>query len=194
VYVVPHPQGYARLTEEEQEMARKGDGINGKVDLEIRNSGGASYNSPRVVEISVRDTASGQAIVSIPLNADQLLAALAGTYHSRMPAWIVPADRRAVIGLKSQHKSVKVSHGSDVDEALDTLARNKRTDGDPFPSHINKGDVKPGTVVDAWLLDEMQHEGWTEWDIKRHNYGWGLHLTKYVDPSEVDPEPWERDL
>lgn len=167
---------------------------NSKVELEIRNGGGSGHNDPRVMSITVRDSASGQTIVHIPITADQFMAALAGTYHGRMPAWVVPPERRAIIGLKSQHKQVRLA-GIALREELDALAKTLAQPGDTLSgaSRIPRSAIPVGSYLDVWILNEMQPDGWTEAEFTRHNYGWALHLTKYVEPDSVPRKVWERD-
>lgn len=168
------------------------DSTNSTVDLEIRNSSSMTVNAPRTVEISVRDHASGQLIVSIPLTADQLLAALAGTHHGRMPAWVCPPELRDRIGLKSVHASHRLAEvmPKEVLKRFEQRATEFRKGKHDSPRFRNTEDVADAAVV-AWLTEFMAEGDWTEFSISMHNYGWGMHLTKYADPALVEPAPWE---
>lgn len=168
---------------------------NSKVELEIRNSSSGNISDARVMSITVRDSASGQTIVEVPITADQFMAALAGSYHGRMPAWVVPPAYRARLGLKSLHKTVRLPSTITERDELDALAKSLAQPGDTSSgaSYVPRSAIPAGSDLDAWVLNEMQYEGWTEAQFTRHNYGWGLHLTKYVDPDSVEPRDWERD-
>lgn len=168
------------------------DSTNSTVDLEIRNSSAMTVNAPRTVEISVRDRASGQLIVAVPLTADQLLAALAGTHHGRLPAWVCPPELRDRIGLKSVHASHRLDDvlPKEAMRRFETRASELRKNTYETPTFSRVEDVAEAAVV-AWLTAFMAEGGWTEFRISNHNYGWGVHFTKYVDPATVTPAPWE---
>lgn len=168
------------------------DKTNSIVALEIRNGSTGTYGEKRVMAILIRDRASGQAIVEVPITADQFMAALAGTYHGKMPAWVVPPEYRMRIGLKSVHTTVQLGDDDvSIRKEIETIMKAKNPKG--YTSTLTRDDVEPGSTLDIWILDQMQHEGWQTWNLTRHNYGWALHLTKYVDPSEVETPDWDKD-
>lgn len=154
-----------------------------KVDLEVSNSSNGQYGAERSISISIRDRPSGQLIVEVPLSADQLLAALAGTFHGNMPAWVIPAERRALIGLMSQHREYRVPSDSTMYTALDALDHDRRKNNHPKPSDIGRSDISPD--LEALILELAADGDWTEWRVIRHNYGWAVHFIKYVRPEDA---------
>lgn len=144
------------------------DSMNSKVELTITNGSSTSqHGSPRSVSISVRDHASGQMIVEIPLTADILLGALAGSVHSRLPAWVVPEEYRSRLGKKSVHNSIKLPS----EYKIPYSARGTIDSYTELPDDVAKWAMENSVGHDSWWMSNT-------------NQGWKMHLQDYVDPSE----------
>lgn len=121
---------------------------NGTVDVSLSIRSHTDSRKGREIELAVTDRPSGQRIVDVILNAEDLVGLLSGQYLSDREAWVVPDLLRYRLGLKMENQAI------------------------PVPDELVDRYVHPTDWMDRsiqWAEDVVRDSDWADYDEPRRN-------------------------